>query len=60
MIASDRTVGIDNPWEVTMDEWGLQTWHDYVILGLLIGGQAFACAFLIWDRRSKRWRRGQR
>ncbi|CAA0132243.1 Uncharacterised protein [Mycolicibacterium vanbaalenii] len=43
-----------------MDEWGLQTWHDYVILGLLIGGQAFACAFLIWDRRSKRWRRGQR
>jgi len=43
-----------------MDKYGLQTWHDYVSLGMLIGFVAFACAFLVWERPYKRWRNGPR
>ena len=37
-----------------MDNYGLQTWQDYVTLGLLIGFVAFSCGFLLWNWRAKR------
>lgn len=43
-----------------MDKYGLQTWQDYITLGLLIGFLAFACSFLIWEWRAKRRGKGRR
>lgn len=43
-----------------MDKYGLQTWQDYVSLGMLMGFVAFSCAFLVWDWRANRRGRSRR
>jgi len=42
-----------------MDKYGLQTWHDYVSLGLLIGFAVFSSVFLFCYGRTGNGRKSR-
>ncbi|WP_370333468.1 hypothetical protein [Mycolicibacterium hippocampi] len=43
-----------------MDRYGLQTWHDYASLAILLALVISSTLFVVWERRtrtSRLWRR---